>query len=256
MRAAKHRESRVGTLPPMSTRAIVTSHPYVACFVCERTLLRGEHPEIFLVDGAPQTVCELCAPRAAHHGWPRGHEGEPAAPPIVSSRRGGGLFSRLRPASRPAERAPGASRRGVERTDAGRAPYAARDRDGAAVEERGEEPKASAGAFFDYGAAQPGDTELALEAFNRSEYPRRIASLSRSLGVPDVNVALDEDLPIVTIVVAWELCWYRYRVDLDEQPEVRMIAEGRTLEELERSERACNALADERGSLALIAAAV
>jgi hypothetical protein len=34
-----------------------------------------------------------------------------------------------------------------------------------------------------------------------------------------------------------------------------MIAEGRTLEELERSERACNALADERGALALIAPA-
>jgi hypothetical protein len=102
----------------------------------------------------------------------------------------------------------------------------------------------------------PGPLEWALEAFNGSEYPRRIASLSRSLGVPDVSVLHDEDLRIVTIVVAWELCWYRYRVDLDEQPDVRMIAEGRTLEELERAERLCNAFADERGALSLIAAAV
>jgi hypothetical protein len=240
----------------MATRPIVTSHPYVACFVCERTLLRGESPEVFLVDGEPQTVCELCAPRAAHHGWPRGQEGQPAPQPVVSSRRGGGFLGRLRAGSRPAYRAPGASGRGAQRADSSRAELAYRDVPDGAREDRGEERRALSGAFFDDGAAQPGATELALEAFNRSEYPRRIASLSRSLGVPEVNVALDEDLPIVTIVVAWELCWYRYRVDLDEQPEVRMIAEGRTLEELERPERVCNALADDRGALALIAAAV
>jgi hypothetical protein len=238
----------------VSTRAIVTSQPHVACFVCERTLLRGEHPEIFLVDGVPQTVCELCAPRAAHHGWPRGEQGQAVPPPVVSSRRGGGLINRLRAGGRPGDRPPPASRRRSGPADARRAARAGGDTQSAGREGRGEGTGAPPPAFFDDEAAQPGPTELALEAFNCSEYPRRIASLSRSLGVPDVNVALDEDLPIVTIVVAWELCWYRYRVDLDEQPEVRMIAEGRTLEELERSERACNAVADERGSLELIAA--
>jgi hypothetical protein len=239
----------------MGTRAIVTSQPHVACFVCERTLLRGEHPEIFLVDGAPETVCELCAPRAAHQGWPRGEEGQAAPQPIVANRRGGGLLNRLRAASRPAEPTARGSR---PRAGPARARRPARAQDntpGGGREERGRELIRAPGSFFDDSAEQAGPTELALEAFNRSEYPRRIASLSRSLGVPDVNVALDEDLPIVTVVVAWELCWYRYRVDLDEQPEVRMIAEGRTLEELERSERAWNALADERGWLALIAAA-
>jgi hypothetical protein len=233
----------------VSTRAIVTSHPHVACFVCERTLLRGESPEIFLVDGEPQTVCELCAPRAAHQGWPRGEEGQVQTPPVVSSKRTGGFFGRLRSNARPTARR--SSRSAQEPREAGRGALAA-------GEPLGGEAGQSAGAAIglDDDSAQPGPLEWALDAFNGSEYPRRIASLSRSLGVPDVNVQLDEDLHIVTIVVAWELCWYRYRIDLDEQPDVRMIAEGRTLEELERSERVSNALADERGVLSLIAAAV
>src|SRR6478735_2579925 len=52
----------------MTTRTIVTSQPDVACDVCERRLLRGEHAEVFLADGRPRMVCELCAPRAAHEG--------------------------------------------------------------------------------------------------------------------------------------------------------------------------------------------
>ena len=72
----------------MSTRAIVTSHPDVACYVCGRRLLRGEQHELFLVEGGPQTVCELCAPRAAQQGWPRGAEQQAPAEPVVGARRG------------------------------------------------------------------------------------------------------------------------------------------------------------------------
>jgi hypothetical protein len=235
----------------VSTRAIVTSHPHVACFVCERTLLRGEHPEIFLVDGAPQTVCELCAPRAAHQGWPRGKEGQVATQPEESSRRGGGFFTRWRGAAPRAGRTRGSAAQSPAEDAAAPGSLAP----GAALGGAVAADRAPAAAVAD-GPPQPGAREWALEVFNSSEYPRRIASLSRSLGVPDVCVSLDEDLRIVTIVVAWELCWYRYRVDVDEQPDVRMIAEGRTLEELDRAERVCNALADERGSLSLIAATV
>ncbi len=58
----------------MATRSIVTSQPDVACDVCERRLLRGEQPDVFLDAGEPRMVCELCAPRAAHQGWLRGSD--------------------------------------------------------------------------------------------------------------------------------------------------------------------------------------
>ena len=54
--------------------------------------------------------------------------------------------------------------------------------------------------------------------FNASEYPRRVAGLMRSLGAPAVCVRPAEHLDeAVRIVVAWELCWYRYEVDLTEE---------------------------------------
>jgi hypothetical protein len=236
-----------GTLNAMNTRAIVTSTPHVACYVCERTLLRGEHPETFIVDGSPQTVCELCAPRAAHHGWPRAEEGQLVAEPLIASRRGSGLFGRLRGAARPTGRRPTPSRRTASGDEHARAlaASAAPGGDAAAIVQ------------IEDGAPDPTPVEWALAVYNSSEYPRRNASLARSLGVPDVSVAFDEDLGLVTIVVAWELCWYRYRVDLDEQPaQARMIAEGRTLDELDRGDRLGNALADEQGAVSPIAARV
>ena len=231
----------------MSTRAIVTSQPDVACYVCERRLLRGEQPEIFLVDAAPQTVCELCAPRAAYQGWPRGDEQQALSEPMSTNRRGAGLFGRLREAARPTRRRPPRAARAAAASESAHSLGEGEPTEGTLLdggEWAGEAPSA-------------GPLERSLETFNQSEYPRRIASLARSLGTPEVSVALDEDLGVVTIVVAWELCWYRYRVDPDEpQPEARMIAEGRVLEELERGERLSNAHADEQGALSLIAAAV
>ena len=43
----------------MSTRTIVTSRPDVACDVCERRLLRGEHADTFIAAGRRLTVCDL-----------------------------------------------------------------------------------------------------------------------------------------------------------------------------------------------------
>ena len=57
---------------------------------------------------------------------------------------------------------------------------------------------------------------------------------------------------IVSIVVGWELSWYRYEVDLaDEEAGVRLVAQGAELTELEVEDQAPNAVADERGTLAL-----
>jgi hypothetical protein len=93
----------------------------------------------------------------------------------------------------------------------------------------------------------------ALDVFNASPHPRRTAGVSRSLGTPAITVLLSEtEGAIVSIVVAWELCWYRYEVDLaDEAAGVRVIAQGAELSELSDAERLPNAAADERGLLVL-----
>jgi hypothetical protein len=227
----------------MTTRAIVTSQPDVECYVCQRRLLRGEHPEVFLADGEPSTVCELCAPRAAHEGWPREHEGH--TPPAQPSRgrRGRGILARLRPASAPAADSVADAEDGV--TAGGeQAPYDLAP--GAAPEDASAPAPVGDGPF-----------DRAVAAFNASAYPRRVASLARSLGAPEVSVQVDHGLRVASILVAWELCWYRYRIDLDEeQPEVTASAQGTELSELGAEERECNAVADERGGLALIAASV
>ena len=242
----------------MATRAIVTSQPDIACFVCGRRLLRGEQPEVFLVDGRPQNVCELCAPRAAHQGWPRnGAEGLKDEPDLQQRVRPG-LFSRLWRGPQPRPRGGRARARPV----AARAPLDA-DRD-AAVEAPAfgvaadrTEPLHDAAEPASPGAIEHAALEHALEAFNRGEYPRRVAGLTRSLGVPEVSAIYDRHLSVVTIVVAWELCWYRYRVDLDDpELEARMAGEGRTLEQLPRHERLANATIGDAGALSLAVAAL
>jgi hypothetical protein len=92
----------------------------------------------------------------------------------------------------------------------------------------------------------------AIELFNGSEHPRTVAGISRSLGLPEVAVLPSgPQSPLVSIVVAWELCWYRYELDLsDEVPSVRVTNQGYELDELAPEERRANALADPNGQLA------
>jgi hypothetical protein len=233
----------------MSTRTIVTSQPDVACDVCERRLLRGEQHEVFLAAGRPRTVCELCAPRATHEGWLRESEESSVSQPPLRTRRGRNLFGRLRQATRLEDSSP-------EPADTGE-PYASEPEP---YDFLGGEVGAAAqvgSAPLEAGPQAPEDDasaalQRAIEAFNASEGPRRVASLARSLGAPSVNIRADEDLGVVAIVVAWELCWYRYRVDFDEQGfRVSVTAQGTELEELARADRVANAAADEVGALSL-----
>jgi hypothetical protein len=233
----------------MSTRTIVTSQPDVACDVCERRLLRGEQHEVFLAAGRPRTVCELCAPRATHEGWLRESDGRSVSQPPLRTRRGRNLFGRLRQATRLEDASPEPA--GAGEPYAGEPePYDFLGGDGGAAAKVGPAP-------LDGGSQAPEDDasaplDRAIEAFNVSEGPRRVASLTRSLGTPSVNIRADEDLGVVMIVVAWELCWYRYRVDFDEQAfHVSVTAQGTELEELARADRLANAAADELGALSL-----
>ena len=61
-----------GTLTlSMERKSITTSRAAVACDVCGRTLLRGEHADAFIANGSRRMVCELCTARAANEGWIR-----------------------------------------------------------------------------------------------------------------------------------------------------------------------------------------
>ena len=95
-------------------------------------------------------------------------------------------------------------------------------------------------------------TASAVRLFNGSEHTRTVSGVARSLGLPAVSVLPSVTGPsLVNIVVSWELCWYRYEVDLsDEVPTVRVAGQGYELDELPAEERAANAVSDDNGVLA------
>jgi hypothetical protein len=227
--------------------------------VCARRLLRGEQPEVFLVAGDRRTVCELCAPRATHEGWQRETGDQSVSlPPLRPRRRN--LFERLRLLGRPAP----VPRRTPDSADAGEAgeydflggPAAAEGGEGG----EGGESSDRGGGERPLGVSATGKgggrAARAIEVFNASEHPRRVAGVARSLGVPGVSVRPDEDVRnLVSIVIAWELCWYRYEVDVDDDAaEARVLAQGTELDELAREDRHANAVADELGVLCMAAA--
>ena len=61
------------------TRDIRTNQIDIACDVCGRTLLRGEHAETFLAGGSRREVCDLCTARAQNEGWIRESGGDELA---------------------------------------------------------------------------------------------------------------------------------------------------------------------------------
>jgi hypothetical protein len=265
----------------VSTRAIRTSTAQAACDVCGRTLLRGERAEIYLSGGTRRSVCELCTSRALHGGWVREGEvpdyGESSARP--DRRRS--LFGRRR--QRRDTRAERDQALGSE-PDAGpyvefeEVPDADADADAAPAAAPRSQPaprvkpsspswpapvSRAAGRLAGTGReprhvrAVPTSIEhkisSAVSLFNNSEHPRTVAGIGRSLGLADVSVhPSDANGSIVNVVVSWELCWYRYEMDLsDEVPIVRVAGQGYELSELSEIERQNNAVADERGRLEL-----
>ena len=85
--------------------------------------------------------------------------------------------------------------------------------------------------------------ERALELFNGSDHQRTIAGLR-----PHARAAVGERAArrgrpsAVSVVVAWELSWYRYRVDLgDEADPVMMLEKGEEIDQIDESLREWNA---------------
>jgi hypothetical protein len=243
----------------VATRDIRPTLTHASCDVCGRTLLRGERAQVYLDGAAHRSVCELCTARAAHEGWVREGSLPTFDPRNGGSERRGSLLRRLRHGSRsnPAPPAEGANGESID-TDSspvdassGRAPRRAQDeslRRRAVQHVR--EPR--------HVHAIPSGFEqritAAIEIFNASEHRRTVAGVARSLGAPWVSVRpLDGRPGLVQVVVAWELCWYRYEIDLsDELPAVRLAGQGYELNELDEAERQPNAASDQNGALSLI----
>ncbi|MGH2867702.1 MAG: hypothetical protein ACRDNK_09060 [Solirubrobacteraceae bacterium] len=247
----------------MNTRAISTSIAQSSCDVCGRTLLRGERSHVYLHGGDRHSVCELCTTRALHGGWVREGTlpdyGESSA--RVDRRRS--LLGRLRtrrdapdrpdPDERPRfdddppafdELAPAAVAPPVRAESMPRPPRNPPARESQSTRE----PR--------HVRAVPTSVEhkisSAVELFNASEHPKTVAGIARSLGIPEASVLPTEQPSAVHLIVAWELCWYRYEVDLsDEVPSVRVSGQGYELDELAPGERCGNAAAGERGMLTL-----
>ena len=228
----------------MATKDIRPDLAITICDVCGRTLLRGEHPEIYIDGGTRRSVCELCKPRALQEGWLR----EGTVPTYdageTTANRRGSLLGRLRrrrdrdrwlDAPEPEEP--------VAAPDAPPAPRAPRRR----PREPTREPRHVRAVPM--GAEQK--IASAVEVFNNSEHRRTVAGVARSLGAPTVSIHPNMGhSSLVHIVASWELCWYRYEVDLsDEVPVVRVAAQGYELDELTPEERRPNASYDEHGAL-------
>ncbi len=298
-------------------------HDLIACDLCERTILKGERIDTFVVAGERRRVCELCTFRAVRARWPRESSVGERPPDREQSRprrsvwakaaqwaEDQGLWtaprelpeSRPEPAARvprtpgedqgrrgaaspPPERTPGdalnvgpagrstadafeasnGGRRperdpdvdetaaGVDTTPGARRPVRANG--GAPLRDmlpgRRREPRAVRAVP----ASREGKLELALELFNASEHRRTITGIGRALGAPWVSAVPLGDATAareVAIVVAWELSWYRYRVDLDDGEEAVMLLDrGDEVGDLEEHLRTWNAEADAEGRLGL-----
>ena len=239
------------------TTDIKTNQEDVACDICGRTLLRGEHAEGFLAAGQRRQVCELCTARAQHEGWIRESGGDDLALRHPRGEgRGRSFLDRLRTRRERArevndeieadevEPAPAPPRRRERERD--------RDREEAPPEPPFEAPRRPR-----HVRAVPTNADLkmerALEVFNASDHTRTVGGVARSLGAPEVSVRpLPERPSVVAITVMWELSWYRYEIDLsDEAGGVRREGQGDELSELADDDKLPNAAADDRGGLHL-----
>ena len=236
-------------------------HDAVSCDVCGRTILKGERAEWYLAPGGHRRqVCDLCATRAQHHGWIResGAGDLPARMPRNEPRLGVlGRLRKRRPPGRPSheDEARLAEQEALFGADAPGAAGVRLQPDPAAepeVEAPSPRPR-SRPQSPRHVRAVPTTAEVkvqrALELFNGSGHQRTVAGLARTLGKPWVSAMPDPaQASAVSVLVAWELSWYRYRVDLgDEADPVMMLDKGEELDQIDESLRAWNAELDTDG---------
>ena len=217
-------------------RELRTDEQPQACDICGRTILKGERTEVYLAPGGHRRlVCELCVPRADHEGWIR----ESAAADLPAAR------------ARPAPRRSLLARLGL---GGGARPEPAAAEAPAERPQR-EQPNGRPEREARNVRAVPTTAEVkverALDLFNGSDHPRTIAGIARSLGPAWVHVGPSPSASSeVDIVIAWELSWYRYKIDLGDANEpIVLLEKGDELGELDQSLRDWNGAIDEDGRL-------
>lgn len=250
--------------------------------MCGRRLLRGERPDVFLAAGDSRTVCELCVPRAAGEGWMRASDAPAAGSAHVPRpQRGRSLLERLRQRygrlqeprrvssfelaqADPADALwhggaqawdpPPRDRDEQERAYAGAPLLASEEEEAAGLD--ADELDAVGAPHAPLRQVEGPDAVLrqALEIFNASECAARVAGIARALGEPKATVRAEPEVEDrVRVVVAWELCWYRYDVDLRERPAtIALVDDGTELEQLDPADALGNASANERGELSFL----
>ena len=206
--------------------------------MCGRTLLRGEQADVFLAGGTRRNVCELCTQRASHEGWIREGLDDATVRSRAHNGRSRSFLARLRQRRADAQ----ALHEELESEQAAQALVPA---------EPAPQPRSV--------HAVPTNADMkmarALDLFNASAHPRTVAGVARSLGAPIVAARPSAtEGSVVTIVVGWELSWYRFEVDLaDEAAGPRITGQGTELAELDAADQVPNAAADDHGQLHLVA---
>jgi hypothetical protein len=207
-------------------------------------MLPGERTREYLTpDRDPRAVCDLCRSSAERAGWVRADS-----------------VSRQPEASEPAQR----PRRlwVIERISQRRARRReeAEEGDREEAEEGDREPgpprKPSAPRRPRRpGGADPPERRIrrALDRFNHSEHRRTVEGLTRSLGSPRVAAVTPAEAPDqVRLTVAWELSWYQWKVQFDDDgTAVRALRNGKEVSELGPADRAWNARAGDDGRIQL-----
>jgi hypothetical protein len=223
----------------VNRKSISTSAPAVSCDVCGRTLLRGEQADVFLAGGTRRNVCELCTQRASHEGWIREGLDDATVRSRAHNGRSRSFLARLRQRRADAQ----ALHEELEAEQAAEALVPA--------EPVPQQPRSV--------HAVPTNADMkmarALDLFNSSSHPRTVAGVARSLGAPIVAARPSAtEGSVVTIVVGWELSWYRFEVDLaDEAAGPRITGQGTERAELDSADQVPNAAADDHGQLHLVA---
>ena len=230
-----------------------------SCEVCGRTILRGERIFDYLTpDRDHRGVCSLCRARAEADDWVRADSPAARAHATEPRRRRGLRAAKLRErVARASERV--RAPRGPEPSDATPPEPRRRARPTVREPEPRAAPKAEPPAPPPEPPPPPPPPPLpetparrmrrAVLTFNESAEARMVAGLIRSLGEPQAAVRdTSREPPRAEIIVAWELSWYRWEALLDSD-EIRELAKGSELSELEDGEPKWNAQIDEDGRL-------
>lgn len=237
------------------------------CSVCGRTMLIGESVDSYhTTAGEQREVCDLCRDRVEQQGWRRvvDQDGVSLSAPRQRPRRWS-LGSWLDKRGRAGEEAgfePGVATSPPRATAKD---LAGRDEDESAVTvDTGWKSKPSAAELETSGAepqkvhaipvSNEGKIEQAVKRFNESEHTRTVAGIVRALGKPSAAVARpDEPENEVKIVIAWELTWYQFLVDLaDSNHSVHLLSKGDEISEIPDELQSWNAEIDDEGNVSLM----